>query len=125
MEIDFYHTRIIQYAHKKDDYGIIDRPDFSVTRKNSSCGDELTLTGTIVDGKVAQLKFVGTGCMISLAAAAMLVEALKGQSLEKAQNFSRDDMIKLFGVELGPQRTKCVLLSFETLHEAIKNFSHD
>ena len=125
MEIDFYHTRIIQYAHKKDDYGTVYRPDFSATRKNSSCGDELTITGTIVDEKIAQLKFVGVGCMVSLAAAAMLVEEFKGQSLEKALKFSQNDMIKLFGVELGPQRTKCVLLSFETLREAIKNFSHD
>ena len=123
MGVYFYHTRIVQYAHKKDDYGTVDRPDFSVAKKNISCGDELTITGTIVDGKIEQLKFTGTGCMISQAAAAMLVEKFKGQPMEKVLNFSADDMIKLFGVELGPQRAKCVLLSLETLHEAIKKYN--
>jgi len=123
MGTDFYDTRIIQYAHKKDDYGTVDHPDFSATKKNSSCGDELTITGTIVDGKITQLKFTGSGCLISQAAAAMLIEKFKGQALEKVLSFSTDDMIKLFGVELGPQRVKCVLLSLEVLLEAIKKYN--
>ena len=120
-----YNTRIMQYYHNKDHYGVIEHPDFAATRKNSACGDELSFSGCFVDGRITDIKFSGTGCMISLACAALLAEKVHGMTTEQARAFSVPEHLALLGFSLGPQRTACALLALETLHEALQNVAHD
>ena len=41
---------------------------------NPSCGDKITVSMDIEDNIIKDIKFVGTGCSISLASASMLTE---------------------------------------------------
>ncbi len=121
-----YNNRIMQYYHKKDKYcQTIENPDFCATGKNSACGDELTLCGKFKHKKIVQVSFVGSGCIVSQAAAAMLVEKIIGMTIDQVKNFSGDDMQKLFDMPVGPNRTACVLLSLEILHKAIQDKKYD
>lgn len=121
-----YNLRIMQYYHKKDQYcQTIERPDFCATSTNSACGDILTFTGKLENGKISRISFSGTGCIISQAAAVMLVEAVQGMTLEQVNNFSSDDMKKLFDLPVGPNRMACVLLALEVLHQAVRDKKHD
>ena len=69
----------------------------------------------IKDGRIDQVRFSGHGCSISQAAASMLCERIEGMTLEEAKKISRDDVLEMLGIELGPVRLKCALLALKTL----------
>jgi nitrogen fixation protein NifU and related proteins len=87
---------------------------------NPLCGDvvrvelELDQAGTITD-----CYFSGQGCVISQASASMLLEKTVGKSLEDVKRFSAEDMLKLYGARLTPNRQKCCLLSWKVLQSAV------
>jgi nitrogen fixation NifU-like protein len=45
----------------------------------------------------------------------MLCEKIEGMSLEDARKVSRDDILEMICIELGPVRLKCGLLAIKTL----------
>ena len=51
---------------------------------NPSCGDEITLELEVQDGRIADASFTGNGCAISQASASLMINLIKGQSVEKA-----------------------------------------
>jgi nitrogen fixation NifU-like protein len=65
------------------------------------------------------VRFSGHGCAISQAAASMLCERLQGMTLEEAKRLSREDVLEMLGIELGPVRLKCALLALKTLKAGI------
>ena len=87
---------------------------------NPLCGDvvkiELQLDG---DGKIRDAYFSGNGCVISQASASMLLEKMQGHSVEEAKKFTAEDMLKLYGPRLTPNRQKCCLLSWKVLQSAV------
>jgi nitrogen fixation NifU-like protein len=87
---------------------------------NLSCGDAITLSLQINDGKITALGWNGTGCAISQAAMSMLSEELTGTSIDDAEQLSTKDVQELLGVPVGPRRTKCAMLCLHTLKNAIK-----
>lgn len=116
-----YDERIMQYARDKTNYGEVEKPNFSSKRSNVACGDSLAISGIIKDGIIADIKFTGSGCMISQASAAMLLEKIKNQSVDFAQRLTLDDIKKMLNIELGFLRSQCAELPLIILHEALKN----
>lgn len=88
---------------------------------NPLCGDVVRVELDVdpQQGKVAAAYFDGDGCCISQASASMLVEHIEGKSLDEVKQFSADDMLKLFGAKLTPNRQKCCLLSWRVLQQAL------
>lgn len=101
----------------------IAQPTFCITQSNSLCGDHITITGLVHRGVVAELSFSGSGCIISQAAAAMVIHHVRGKTIEQIRKFSVQDMRDLFGLSVGPNRQACVLLAFEALQLAIRDIS--
>jgi len=73
----------------------------------------------IKDGRVDDVRFSGSGCSISRAAASMLTDEIRGKTLEEVKALNRDDVLELLGIELGPVRLKCALLALKTLKVGI------
>jgi nitrogen fixation NifU-like protein len=88
--------------------------------KNPLCGDVVRIELAVdEDGKVRNLYFDGEGCVISQASASMLLEEMYGKNVEEVKEFSAEDMLKLYGARLTPNRQKCCLLSWKVLQEAV------
>jgi nitrogen fixation NifU-like protein len=45
----------------------------------------------------------------------MLYDTLIGKSLEEIRQIGRDEILEMLGIELGPVRIKCALLSLKVL----------
>jgi cysteine desulfurase/selenocysteine lyase len=87
---------------------------------NPLCGDRIRMELKVDDrGTMQEVYFDGRGCRISQAAASMLVERFNGRSVEEVKQFTANDMLKLFGARLTPNRQKCVLLSWRVLQAAV------
>jgi nitrogen fixation protein NifU and related proteins len=88
--------------------------------KNPLCGDVVRIELRLgPDGKVADCGFDGAGCVISQASASMLLEAVHGKTIDEVKAFSAEDMLKLYGARLTPNRQKCCLLSWRVIQEAV------
>jgi len=74
----------------------------------------------IVDGKIVDMKFSGSGCVISQAAASMLAEHIIGNADEFLRKMNEQDMVDLLHVPLGPARRKCATLAFSVAKSALE-----
>jgi len=112
---DLYRENILEHYKHPRNRGTLEHPDISYEDANPLCGDRIRMDLQVKDGRIEQIRFSGVGCSISQAAASMLCEAVEGKTLEEARQISRDDVLEMLGIELGPVRLKCGLLALKTL----------
>ena len=113
---DFYRELIIDRYQNPHFRGELNPNDITFEDSNPLCGDELRIDLRINENdQIVEAAFSGHGCAISLASADMLLEFVQGKSLEEVKGLSKDDILELLGIELGPVRLKCALLSLKVL----------
>ena len=84
------------------------------------CGDEVRIQARVDgEGRLAEAYFKGQGCVISLASASMLMEAVEGKSLQEIKDMGRQDVLDMLGISLTTMRVKCAMLPLRTLEKAI------
>lgn len=69
--------------------GSIEEADIIKELKNASCGDKIIVQLKLEDGIITEGKFEGVGCAIALASADLMIESVKGKTLEEAKKMSR------------------------------------
>jgi len=119
-EHDIYQEHVLE--HYEDPYhrGSLADATHADEGNNPLCGDVIHIDLKLsCDGKIEQAWFDGEGCKISQASASMLTEAIEGKTLEEVKAFSAEEMLKLFGPRLTPNRQKCCLLSWRVLQSAM------
>lgn len=114
-----YQDHLLNHFRSSAHRGTLENPTFSSKVHNPSCGDTVSLSGTISDGKIVSLKFEGTGCVISQAAASLLAEHCEGKLVSDVIHMLPEAMIFLVGIPLGPTRMRCALLALEALKEGL------
>jgi len=93
----------------------VDNPTFTVELTNYSCGDRVVVSGRVEKGCLAACGFQGEGCVLSQAAASMLLEKVQGQPLAALETIDASVMQERMGICVGPTRLRCVLLALEAL----------
>jgi nitrogen fixation NifU-like protein len=116
---DLYRDYILEHYRRPHNFGVIESPDLRWEGANPLCGDRITMTLTIRDGRVADVAFTGRGCAISQASASLLTDEIRGKSLEDIERLTPDFVLDLLGIEISPARLKCALLSLDTLSHAV------
>lgn len=116
---ELYRENILDHYKHPRNHGTLDHPDITYSDANPLCGDELRMDFKIADGKIDQVRFSGHGCSISQASASMLCERIEGQTLDEVKKITREDVLEMLGIELGPVRLKCALLSLKTLKAGV------
>ena len=117
---DLYREQIIdRYKHPLM-RGTLDPHDYSYEDDNQFCGDRIRID-LRVDGNdcVTEAAFSGTGCAISQASADLLVEFVVGKTLDEIKTIGKEDVLEMLGIELGPVRLKCALLSLKVLKAGV------
>jgi len=116
--------------------------ELSCSANNPLCGDEITVSAHLADGRVAEVTFEGSGCSISQASASMLTEAVTGKTVEEAERLAADvrgmlagdvepteeefgDLVALKGVVKYPVRIKCAVLSWDVLQDTLGGAGDD
>jgi nitrogen fixation NifU-like protein len=117
---DLYREQIIdRYKHPRS-RGTLDPHDYSYEDDNPLCGDRIRIDVCVdADGRVSAAAFSGQGCAISQASADLLTEAVVGKTLDEVKALSKEDILDLLGIELGPVRLKCALLSLKVLKAGV------
>ena len=132
---DLYREVILDHNRHPRNFGRLDPHDAEAKGHNPLCGDRLTLTLRREGDALADLRFEGNGCAISMASASLMTEAVKGRTraeidalfqrvhaLLTQQGASGQDLGKLAalsGVREFPARVKCASLCWHTLNAAL------
>ncbi len=113
QEIILQHGRSSPYKKK------IKNPTASVELDNPICGDTVKIELEIIKGRVVDAGFSGEGCLISQAAASLLVgEAKRVKNIDKIKKFDEKTVLKLLGITPTLSRIKCAMLPLDALKKA-------
>lgn len=115
-------------------------PDKIEKGHNPNCGDEIELEIKINNNKIEDMSFTGEGCAISQSSTSIMIDTLRGKSIEEANKII-DNFIKMIkreqldekelnslekaiafkNISNMPERIKCVLLAWQTAKQALGN----
>lgn len=116
-QIDF----ILDHYENPRHYGSL--ADASVVQQggNPGCGDVVTFYLKMdTNGRIAEIRFEGDGCTISLAASSMVAELFAGKTLTEVEDTAPDLLLDLLGREIAGTRLKCATLGLNTAKEAVR-----
>ena len=103
--------------------GKLENADAVMTWGNPGCGDVITVYAHISPTEtLTEVTFEGHGCTISQASASVLTDWVKGKTLAQVETMGHEELIDLLGREVVMTRTRCALLSFDTLKLALKEY---
>lgn len=138
--MDLYQEVILDHNKRPRNFGKLEGPDHYAEGDNPLCGDQLKLYLKMDGERVAQIRFEGSGCAISTAAASLMTEIVQGKTVaEIAELFegfhellTGDPSVTAeAGPELGklavfsgvrefPVRVKCATLAWHTLQASLQ-----
>lgn len=117
---DLYREQIIERYKNPQYRGHLDPYDIQFEDDNPLCGDHIEITIRVNgEDKVTEAAFEGKGCAISQASADLLIESIHGKSLDEVKKLNKQDVLDMLGIDLGPVRLKCALLSLKVLKAGV------
>jgi nitrogen fixation NifU-like protein len=117
---DLYRELIIEHYKNPGFRGELDPADISYEDENPLCGDHIRIDIRLDENKIVkEAAFSGHGCAISLASADLLLESIINKNIEDVKKLTKQDILDLLGIELGPVRLKCALLSLKVVKAGV------
>jgi len=132
---DLYREVILDHNRSPRNFGRIENADRVVNGVNPLCGDKMTLYLQLAGDRIADVRFEGTGCAISVASSSLMTERIKGATVDDTLSLfaAVRDMLTgitdpdermqklaaLAGVREFPSRVKCASLAWHALKSAL------
>ena len=136
---DLYTEVIGEHSRSPENKGELAAATVRERGHNPSCGDEITLELQIENGIIKDAAFTGVGCAISQASTDIMIDLMRGKTVEEAQRLTQlftsmikrevtddaaleelDEAIALKNISNMPARVKCAVLAWHTLEDVIK-----
>ena len=135
---DLYRDVIVDHNRHPRNFGKLEPADAHADGYNPLCGDRLTMYVNFDGQNIREATFEGSGCAISVAAASLLTEAVKGKSKPEVKALFEEvhtlltkhdasvelaklgKLAALSGVREFPARVKCASLCWHTLNAALE-----
>lgn len=135
---DVYNELIMEHSMNSYNKKKITDADYSEIGHNPNCGDEITLELKLNGDIIEDMAFSGHGCAISQASTSIMIDTLKGKTIEKAKEIIKtfiemikrettgeeelrklEDAIAFRNVANMPARVKCALLAWHTIEDML------
>ncbi|MGD1156762.1 MAG: Fe-S cluster assembly sulfur transfer protein SufU [Terriglobia bacterium] len=135
---NLYQEVILDHSKRPRNFRPLEDADRHADGYNPLCGDKVTIYLRLLDDRIADISFQGSGCAISTASASILTETLKGKTRAEAEalfetfhNLVTGQPVKsadapalgklavFSGVSEFPARVKCASLAWHTLRSAL------
>lgn len=121
-----YREDILEHFKHPVNRGRLTNADATARKANPQCGDVLSITIKYdADGKnIADARFEGSGCAISMASASLLMEEIQKHDVSGWSQTSDQEYLAMLDFEdIAESRKKCALLSLHALQKALKKTS--
>ena len=130
---EVYNELIMEHSMNSYNKKKLEEVDYSEIGHNPNCGDEITLELKLNGNIIEDMAFNGHGCAISQASTSIMIDTLKGKSVEESKEIIKifiemikrektdeqelkklEDAIAFRNVSNMPARVKCALLAWHT-----------
>lgn len=136
---DVYNELIMEHSMNSYNKKKLQEADYQEIGHNPNCGDEITLEMKLDGNIIKDMAFSGHGCAISQASTSIMIDTLKGKTIEEAKEIIKtfismikreitdeeeleklEDAIAFRNVSNMPARVKCALLAWHTIEDMIE-----
>ena len=137
---EIYNELIMEHSMNSYNKKKLDKADYCELGHNPNCGDEISLEIKLSDdgNVIDDMAFSGHGCAISQASTSIMIDTLKGKTIDEAKEIIQtfinmikreiqdeeeleklEDAIAFRNISNMPARVKCALLAWHTLEDMI------
>lgn len=135
---DVYNELIMEHSMNSYNKKELKDADYCEVGHNPNCGDEITLELKLNGDIIEDMAFTGHGCAISQASTSIMIDTLKGKTIEEAKEIVKtfiemikrettdekelqklEDAIAFRNVANMPARVKCALLAWHTVEDML------
>ena len=135
---DVYNELIMEHSMNSYNKKELKDADYCEVGHNPNCGDEITLELKLNGNIIEDMAFTGHGCAISQASTSIMIDTLKGKTIEEAKEIVEtfiemikrettdekeleklEDAIAFRNVANMPARVKCALLAWHTIEDIL------
>ena len=135
---DIYYDLIMEHSMNSYNKKKLENADLCEMGHNPNCGDEITIEIKMNGDIIEDMAFTGHGCAISQASTSIMIDTLKGKTIEQAKKIVKtfiemikreplneeqlkelEDAIAFKNVSNMPARVKCALLAWHTFEEML------
>ena len=135
---DVYNELIMEHSMNSYNKKKLENADYCEVGHNPNCGDEITLQLKLNGNKIEDMAFSGHGCAISQASTSIMIDTLKGKTVEEAKEIIKifiemikreekdeeklkklEDAIAFRNISNMPARVKCALLAWHTIEDML------
>lgn len=135
---DMYNELIMEHSMNSYNKKNLKDVDYSEMGHNPNCGDEIKLEIKLDNNTIKDMAFTGHGCAISQASTSIMIDILKGKTIEEAKEIIKtfigmikreitdeeelekiEDAIAFKNIANMPARVKCALLAWHTIEDMI------
>jgi len=88
---------VLDHFRKPRNAGELPGATATVEVSNPVCGDILKLSARIVDGQIAEARFLCRGCTTSIACASLLTEELDGRTADELRAITAESLSQSLG----------------------------
>lgn len=136
---EVYNELIMEHSMNSYNKKKLEKADYQEIGHNPNCGDEITLEIKLDGNVIEDMAFSGHGCAISQASTSVMIDTLKGKTIEEAKEIIKtfismikrevtdekvleklEDAIAFRNVSNMPARVKCALLAWHTIEDMIE-----
>lgn len=135
---EVYNELIMEHSMNSYNKKKLPNADYCEIGHNPNCGDEITLELKLNGNVIEDMAFSGHGCAISQASTSIMIDTLKGKTIEEAKEIIKtfiemikrettneeelkklEDAIAFKNVSNMPARVKCALLAWHTIEDML------
>lgn len=122
MSEPIYTDLVIDHYRCPRNRGRLPSPDASATVLSPVCGDELevTVTLSLADDRVTDVRFHGEGCALSQALASIASERYPGMEIGQILALDESFTVDLLGSEVSRHRQGCATLHLVAMQRALE-----
>lgn len=134
-----YNELIMEHSMNSYNKKKLKNADYKELGHNPNCGDEITLELKLDGNKIEDMAFTGHGCAISQASTSIMIDTLKGKTIQEAKKIIEtfiemikreekdeeklkilEEAIAFRNVANMPARVKCALLAWHTIEDMLE-----
>jgi nitrogen fixation NifU-like protein len=136
---DIYNDLIMEHSMNSYNKKKIENPTYCEMGHNPNCGDEIEIQLKLNGNIIEDMAFTGHGCAISQASTSIMIDTLKGKTVEEAKEIIKtfiemikreikdedelkklEDAIAFRNISNMPARVKCALLAWHTMEDLLE-----
>ena len=136
---DIYNDLIMEHSMNSYNKKKIENPTYCEMGHNPNCGDEIEIQIKLNENVIEDMAFTGHGCAISQASTSIMIDTLKGKTVEEGKEIIKtfidmikretqneedlkklEDAIAFKNISNMPARVKCALLAWHTIENIFK-----